>query len=50
MKESSVSAPGSNRKGAIIFSTLTVLFVYMIWLQLTGRPMPEWLLWATTIF
>ena len=50
MKESSFSGLGGQKTGLTIFAALTVLMVYMIWLGVTGRPMPEWLLWATTIF
>jgi hypothetical protein len=36
--------------GATIFAAMTVLLFYMIWTEFSGGHMPEWLLWATTIF
>jgi len=49
MKQPSSSNPGNNRTAATVFAAMTALFVYMIWLEINGQPMPEWLLWATTI-
>lgn len=33
----------------LIAGTVAAIVVYLIWLGVTGTPVPEWLLWVTTI-
>lgn len=50
MKGSSFEGFGGTKTGLAIFGGLTVLLIYMIWLGVSGRFMPDWMLWATLIF
>ena len=49
MKESSFNGLGGTRTGLAIFGAMTLMLAYMIWLGVSGRPMPDWLLWLTTV-
>lgn len=49
MTDSSSRGLGGNKLSATVFLLMTAFVVYMIWMGVTGRPLPEWVLWVTTV-
>lgn len=50
MKNSSFSGLGGTRTGLAVFGALTVLILYILWVGVTGHPVPRWILWLATVF
>ena len=49
MNESAFRGLGGNKIGGAVFLLMTAFVVYMIWMGVTGRPLPHWVLWITTV-
>ena len=40
---------GIPKLNAAILGVFAILVIYMIWIGISGTPIPEWVYWITTI-
>lgn len=44
-----IAAPRRTRLGAVLLGVLGTLTVYMIWIGVSGRAIPEWFYWISVL-
>ncbi len=49
MTGNQIQGVGRTRAGALLLLTLGSLTAYMVWIAVSGRPIPEWVYWISTV-
>ena len=49
MKASILGRLNGDKASIVLVAALAVVVVYMTWVGASGQPLPQWLLWITTV-
>lgn len=49
MPANEVETTGRTRLGILLLGTLGTVTAYMIWIGVSGRAIPEWFFWISTV-
>ena len=49
MKASVLGRLNGDKASIALFAALAAVVAYMAWVGLSGQPLPQWLLWITSV-
>ena len=49
MKASALGRLIGDKASIVLVAALAAVVVYMTWIGASGQPLPQWLLWITTV-